>query len=224
MPPRKSNISQATATDNDGGTPVKDRDGTNIEVQHRSIVPLIRVFPPPPGNVQAMLGHPIPTRSHRSPKGLPQAVPVRARPVSRREMQTGRLSPYPSYQGYAPPNHTPLYSPLPPPPEYIIADPTPQEKQGRACALAARNVELGFFKPFSLRLETTPELVLPTLQTPKLRYRKLLPSKLQAPASRTPRIYRMWIQTLTTYPYRTSLSHAPWSSALRKVSFSLIHP
>ncbi|KAK4697467.1 hypothetical protein P7C71_g623, partial [Lecanoromycetidae sp. Uapishka_2] len=31
MPPRKSNISQATATDNDGGTPVKERDGTNIE-------------------------------------------------------------------------------------------------------------------------------------------------------------------------------------------------
>jgi len=146
MPPRKSNISQATATDNDGGTPVKDRDGTNIEVQHRSIVPLIRIFPPPPGNVQAMLGHPFPTRSHRSPKGLPQAVPVRARPVSRREMQTGRLSPYPSYQGYAPPNHTPQYSPLPPPPEYIIADPTPQEKQGRACALAARNVRAGFLQ------------------------------------------------------------------------------
>ena len=31
MPPRKSNVSQATGTD-DGGTPVKEREGTNIEV------------------------------------------------------------------------------------------------------------------------------------------------------------------------------------------------
>lgn len=48
MPPRKSNISQATATDNDGGTPVKERDGTNIEVQYRSYPPIIRAIPKTP--------------------------------------------------------------------------------------------------------------------------------------------------------------------------------
>ena len=36
MPPRKSNVSQATGTD-DGGTPVKEREGTNIEVLPRSV-------------------------------------------------------------------------------------------------------------------------------------------------------------------------------------------
>ena len=36
MPPRKSNVSQATGTD-EGGTPVKEREGTNIEVLPRFV-------------------------------------------------------------------------------------------------------------------------------------------------------------------------------------------
>ena len=43
MPPRKSNISQAT-TDQDGGTPVKERDGSSIEVQ-LSLRPLMPSAP-----------------------------------------------------------------------------------------------------------------------------------------------------------------------------------
>jgi len=37
MPPRKSNVSQISATDPEGGgTPLKERDGINIEVQTNS--------------------------------------------------------------------------------------------------------------------------------------------------------------------------------------------
>ena len=46
MPPRKSNISQATATE-DGGTPTKEREGgTNIEVQHHSSYSPLPLGPP----------------------------------------------------------------------------------------------------------------------------------------------------------------------------------
>lgn len=103
MPPRKSNISQATATDNDGGTPVKEREGTNIEVQYRPYVPLVRANPapygylgpsplrsPPLGNVHAVQVPQIPSyhaNAHAYTPYLPNVIsPGNVLPM-----------PYPSY-------------------------------------------------------------------------------------------------------------------------------
>lgn len=73
MPPRKSNISQISATDLDGGgTPMKERDGINIEVSH----PPIKI-PNPWRNILPSHTHP----HENSPKEAPpQEVPPQENP------------------------------------------------------------------------------------------------------------------------------------------------
>ena len=73
MPPRKSNISQATATE-EGGTPTKEREGgINIEVPYRSSYSLLPPCPP----LEALYSFPNPL-----PLGSPVVPMASSSPIS----------------------------------------------------------------------------------------------------------------------------------------------
>lgn len=110
MPPRKSNISQATATDNDGGTPVKERDGTNIEVlQPRSILP-----PVGPGSM-----HIAPNTPYSVPSAGVRAATALSTPVTPGSVRPSPFRPWPPAQGDASQN---TLAPLPAQRRYTLGN------------------------------------------------------------------------------------------------------